>query len=122
MLCDTLGVPCSLVRGEYSRHWNEVSIIPSTPQSTLITPNKGTNTVLHEDTNQEPSKCVNGSQDPLDKEKAGKHMDSPNREKSDKPKSNQQDFHQLFVVDLMFNPGELLPSNSPKALQYQHVV
>lgn len=24
VLCDSLGVPCSLVRGEYSRHWNEV--------------------------------------------------------------------------------------------------
>ncbi|XP_064385237.1 armadillo repeat-containing protein 3-like [Halichondria panicea] len=26
VLCDQLGVPCSLVRGEYGRHWNEVLV------------------------------------------------------------------------------------------------
>ena len=26
VLSDQLGVPCSLVRGEYGRHWNEVCV------------------------------------------------------------------------------------------------
>ena len=26
VLCDQLGLPCSLVRGEYGRHWNEVLV------------------------------------------------------------------------------------------------
>lgn len=62
VLCDSLGVPCSLIRGEYGRHWNEVSV---------------------EDT------------DSL--------------------------VHKLYIVDLMFEPGQLLPSNTPQAVQYQHI-
>lgn len=27
VLCDQLGVGCSLVRGDYGRHWNEVSLV-----------------------------------------------------------------------------------------------
>ena len=27
VLCDQLGVGCSLVRGEYGRHWNEVTLM-----------------------------------------------------------------------------------------------
>ena len=33
ILCDNLGLPCSLVRGEYSRHWNEVSLQAPSPSS-----------------------------------------------------------------------------------------
>ena len=30
--------------------------------------------------------------------------------------------HKLFLVDLMFSPGTLLPSHSPQAVQYQHLI
>lgn len=62
VLCDQLGVGCSLVRGEYGRHWNEVTLVEG------------------------------GRAAP-----------------------------QLFIVDLMFQPGHLMPGGSPDAEQYQHI-
>lgn len=62
VLCDQLGVGCSLVRGEYGRHWNEVTLL-------------------------------------LEEEGAP----------------------QTFTVDLMFEPGRLMPSGSPDTKQYQHI-
>ena len=62
VLCDQLGVGCSLVRGEYGRHWNEVALVEgegATPQT--------------------------------------------------------------FTVDLMFQPGHLMPCGSPEAGQYKHI-
>ena len=26
MIADQLGIPCSLVRGDYGRHWNEITV------------------------------------------------------------------------------------------------
>ncbi len=63
VLCDHVGVACSLVRGEYGRHWNEVTL-----------------------------------------------MDEPRGRVG------------VYIVDLMFSPGQLMPSTSPQALQYQHLV
>ena len=61
VLCDQLGVGCSLVRGEYGRHWNEVTLVVG------------------------------------------------------------EGAPQTFTVDLMFEPGCLMPSGSPDAKQYQHI-
>ena len=168
VLCDSLGVPCSLVRGEYSRHWNEVSIgqdslpnpetSPNThDQESLATANKdpiSTQKVLippqedpvtsnplkkSSDSSNPPPKHKNTSTDLLTDTDHEPHKkdgnsaynkdtspDTPDKATSPTPdtkaNSAQQTIHQLFVVDVMFNPGELLPSNSPQALQYQHVI
>ena len=34
MLCDQVGVACSLERGEYGHHWNKVWLAPPTPEQT----------------------------------------------------------------------------------------
>ncbi len=164
MLCDSLGLPCSLVRGEYGRHWNEVSIgqdISPKPEtspnthdqdSSLNTPNKDpTIPTLQKDpistpqsdtisglqmssatpdhqayakeSTSNPSK--NNSSNHPHKEDTSTDSSQDQQDKDTSPKeskSDSQTIHQPFLVDLMFNPGELLPSNSPQALQYQHVI
>lgn len=69
VLCDQVGVACSLERGEYGRHWNKVWLAPPTKENS----------------------------------------------------SGQSQVAQVYVVDLMFDPGTLMPVNSPAAQLYQHL-
>ena len=72
VLCDQVGVACSLERGEYGRHWNKVWLAPPT---------------------------------------------SDTSESAD----NQSPVATVYVVDLMFDPGLLIPASSPAADLYQHL-
>ena len=81
MLCDQVGVACSLERGEYGRHWNKVWL--ATPTS--------------EQTNE---------------------AEEAHRENAD---SSSPPVTTVYVVDLMFEPGSLLPAHAPSAHSYQHL-
>ena len=89
MLCDQVGVACSLERGEYGRHWNKVWLAP--PQAPLIPPS------------EQSSEEVSSGQ----WQSAQSTDPSPNAT--------------VYVVDLMFEPGSLLPAHAPSAHSYQHL-
>lgn len=72
ILCDQVGVACSLERGEYTRHWNKVWLATPTPETSIST-------------------------------------------------NSNSSVASVYVVDLMFDPGTLLPDKSPVADLYQHL-
>ena len=86
VLCDQVGVACSLERGEYGRHWNKVWLAPPTPA---------------EHTNED-----------------GDVISSPRENAST---SSTPSTTSVYVVDLMFEPGSLLPANAPSAHSYQYL-
>lgn len=63
-LADSIGLSCTLVRGEYSRAWNEVLLLSPSSDESFAMPCR-------------------------------------------------------YIVDLMHEPGSLLPVDAPAALQYQ---
>ena len=83
VLCDQVGVACSLERGEYGRHWNKVWLAPPT------------------------SPAEAGEVSP--------------RENADSSPPPPPPVTSVYVVDVMFEPGSLLPAHAPSAHAYQHL-
>lgn len=136
MLCDHLGLPCSLVRGEYSRHWNIVSIKVQedfTQDNKDSTPSAqdGTNDSIPTEQNgtkYSTSSAQDGAKECTSSAQNGAKECTPNAQNGAKDSTPNGAFvapvhdHKLFLVDLMFSPGTLLPSHSPQAVQYQHLI
>lgn len=101
MICDSIGLPCSLVRGMYSRHWNVVSVYAEETPIGDTTTNKQ---------KQENSASVPTT-----------HL-SDVMQSNTTPTPHDKASHTLYLVDLMFDAGKLLPLHSPLAVQYQHLI
>lgn len=120
MLCDSLGLPCSLVRGGYSRHWNIVNTSVQTPPSSptpqpQVVPDSSTLNPQLVPANPAPQGSPTSNVQTVPGSPALNPQSSPAAIMENKP-------HTLYLVDLMFNPGILLPVHSPQAVQYQHLV
>lgn len=92
VLCDQVGVACSLERGDYGRHWNKVWL--ATPQ---IPPSP----------EDHPFETVDDNDEVI----------TSNLENAD----SSSPLTSVYVVDLMFEPGSLLPQHATSAHSYQHL-
>lgn len=128
MLCDSLGLPCSLVRGGYSRHWNivnSIDTVQSLPTDTQEspTPNPQSDSAPNPPIpNREESVSPNPHSNVTAVPQATGNPNQGNSTPVEGKPAIKDYKHALYLVDLMFNPGMLLPAFSPQAVQYQHLV
>lgn len=113
VLADKVGLkPCSLVRGEYGRAWNIVDVksqvVNAPPKSARRAPSSRLKT------KQDPAAAVVNSSSIL----------SPTEQKllyigATEIDGKPYTYDDVAIVDLMFEPGRLIPSQSADAVKYQ---
>ncbi len=112
-LADRVGMkPCSLVRGEYNRAWNIIDVKNVTVNTPRVVPAKRvpSSKPKHQDKNQPAPAPV-----PTLSQAEQKALYIGQVEGEAKAYSSEE----AAIVDLMFEPGKLLPLNSSEAIAYQ---
>lgn len=129
-ICDRVGVsPCTLVRGDYNRAWNEIDLkrwaiqspkLPaSAPATSAAKPNQKKTATMVEPP-AAPSALERRPSNPGLSGGAGGGGGGGVTEVYPNFGMTVEPGQEAVLVDLMFEPGRLLEISSPAAIEYQH--
>ncbi|KAJ2997461.1 Armadillo repeat-containing protein 3 [Globomyces sp. JEL0801] len=119
-LCDRLGLkPCTLVRGEYNRAWNIVTVKQQTVHPKLVVKKERVQSSAGKPKSHPASAAVavTVNPNPVPNPTELKMMFLGTLDVEAEPFNSEES----AIVDLMFEPGRLLKIDSPEALAYQRL-
>lgn len=119
VLCDKIGLkPCNLIRGEYNRAWNTIDVkcMVLSPPPKSAQGRRAVSSRVKANVNPDKNANSNNSTTQSTMSPAEQKLFYLGAADLD---SIQYTHDDVAVVDLMFEPGRLMPSQSAEALKYQ---